>query len=166
MVKSSFSIVAILLLLLIVVGLIRGIILWATSGKASANGEMSCGGCGYAVRGLEALNCPECGADLRKVGINREQSSGRRGLGVALTICCGGLLLLSAGMLAFLFLDTGTSSSHPANIQQSMPQSLQSIPAVPNPGTSGPTGTDISAPNDPPELINEPTDESTTDQSL
>ncbi|MEM9111381.1 MAG: hypothetical protein AAGC72_15305 [Planctomycetota bacterium] len=29
----------------------------------------SCGQCGYAVRGIETLACPECGADLREVGI-------------------------------------------------------------------------------------------------
>jgi ribosomal protein L34E len=28
-----------------------------------------CGACGYAVAGLEALKCPECGSDLREVGI-------------------------------------------------------------------------------------------------
>lgn len=31
--------------------------------------EPSCGGCGYCVRGLETFTCPECGADLREVGI-------------------------------------------------------------------------------------------------
>ncbi|MCX5659841.1 MAG: hypothetical protein NTW19_08985 [Planctomycetota bacterium] len=29
----------------------------------------ACGKCGYLVRGITALNCPECGADLREVGI-------------------------------------------------------------------------------------------------
>lgn len=28
-----------------------------------------CGGCGYCVRGIEGLTCPECGSDLREVGI-------------------------------------------------------------------------------------------------
>jgi hypothetical protein len=28
-----------------------------------------CGRCGYAVRGLPTFTCPECGADLREVGI-------------------------------------------------------------------------------------------------
>jgi hypothetical protein len=31
--------------------------------------EPSCGRCGYCVRGLESMICPECGSDLRKVGI-------------------------------------------------------------------------------------------------
>ena len=29
----------------------------------------SCGACGYDVAGLDGLRCPECGADLRTVGI-------------------------------------------------------------------------------------------------
>ena len=31
--------------------------------------EPSCGRCGYSVRGLASFNCPECGSDLREVGI-------------------------------------------------------------------------------------------------
>jgi hypothetical protein len=31
--------------------------------------EPSCGQCGYCVRGLESMTCPECGSDLRVVGI-------------------------------------------------------------------------------------------------
>jgi hypothetical protein len=40
--------------------------------RASRRGpvaEPSCAACGYAVRGLEKLICPECGSDLRLVGI-------------------------------------------------------------------------------------------------
>ena len=32
---------------------------------------MTCGKCGYSVKGLESMTCPECGADLREVGIKR-----------------------------------------------------------------------------------------------
>lgn len=28
-----------------------------------------CGACGYAVRGVKTLTCPECGSDLREAGI-------------------------------------------------------------------------------------------------
>jgi hypothetical protein len=31
--------------------------------------EPSCGKCGYCVRGIPGLTCPECGSDLREVGI-------------------------------------------------------------------------------------------------
>ncbi len=37
-----------------------------------------CGQCGYIVRGVAGVNCPECGADLREVGI----VTGKSGLGV------------------------------------------------------------------------------------
>lgn len=40
-------------LLIGLIGLIVGIVLWTSRGSGSANGQMSCGGCGYAVRGLE-----------------------------------------------------------------------------------------------------------------
>ena len=32
--------------------------------------EPSCRACGYAVRGLPSFTCPECGSDLREVGID------------------------------------------------------------------------------------------------
>ena len=32
--------------------------------------EPSCRACGYAVRGLPSFICPECGSDLREVGID------------------------------------------------------------------------------------------------
>lgn len=31
--------------------------------------DPQCGKCGYIVRGVPSLRCPECGADLREVGI-------------------------------------------------------------------------------------------------
>lgn len=30
----------------------------------------TCGRCGYCVTGLKSMNCPECGADFREVGIS------------------------------------------------------------------------------------------------
>ncbi len=38
-------------------------------------GEPVCGKCGYAVRGLPTFTCPECGSDLRAVGIVTEGHS-------------------------------------------------------------------------------------------
>ena len=32
--------------------------------------EPTCGKCGYSARGLSIPECPECGADLREVGID------------------------------------------------------------------------------------------------
>ncbi|QQE13031.1 hypothetical protein JD969_06110 [Planctomycetota bacterium] len=37
--------------------------------KANAGGEGRCGQCGYLVVGLTKMMCPECGRDLREVGI-------------------------------------------------------------------------------------------------
>ena len=35
-----------------------------------------CGNCGYNVRGLTTFKCPECGQDLREVGIDRKTALG------------------------------------------------------------------------------------------
>ena len=48
--------------------------LWADD-KAVLASEPTCGNCGYCVRGIAGLICPECGSDLREVGII---SPGRR----------------------------------------------------------------------------------------
>ncbi|MFK7788509.1 MAG: hypothetical protein AB8C95_03305, partial [Phycisphaeraceae bacterium] len=102
-------------------------------GKGNKKGEMSCGGCGYSVRGLQALNCPECGADLRHIGINRGQNSGSRALGIVLTMGCGGLLMLGCFGSAFLFVSQGKSANiQSIQVQQSMPSTsimTQSVPA-------------------------------------
>lgn len=38
--------------------------------KVETNTEPRCGQCGYVVRGIMSLTCPECGGDLREVGID------------------------------------------------------------------------------------------------
>ncbi len=51
---------------------------WRVNRKPQVNdrsGEPRCGQCGYIVRGLSELNCPECGADLREVGIHHARRS-------------------------------------------------------------------------------------------
>ena len=50
--------------------------------------EPSCRACGYAVRGLPSFTCPECGRDLREVGIDtpgaaRELARRSKALGAA-----------------------------------------------------------------------------------
>jgi len=124
----TWSLIPLLVLLALAVGLIYGIILWITSGKGGTKGEMSCGGCGYAVRGLESLNCPECGADLRMVGITRGQGAGKRGLGIALTLGCGALLMLGCFM-SMMWVSVGSSS--PASAPAQAP--TKSYPALPSP---------------------------------
>jgi predicted RNA-binding Zn-ribbon protein involved in translation (DUF1610 family) len=57
---------------------------------AAAPPPAACGRCGYDVRGLSSFTCPECGSDLREVGIVRPRS--RRGLDVGWK-----LLILAVG---------------------------------------------------------------------
>jgi hypothetical protein len=45
------------------------IVVYLATGKGKRVTEPSCGNCGYATRGISTLNCPECGADLKEVGI-------------------------------------------------------------------------------------------------
>lgn len=117
-----------LLLALLLGGLITGIVLWSTSSRAGASSEMSCGACGYAVRGLTQLNCPECGADLREAGIGRTGSPGRRVTGIALTIGCSFILLMGCGLSMFVFLSAGSPTTYqPAT--QSLPAPVQKSPS-------------------------------------
>jgi hypothetical protein len=60
--------IALLLLLVLLCGFALGLI-YRRGGKQVS--EPSCGKCGYCVRGLESSICPECGSDLRVVGILR-----------------------------------------------------------------------------------------------
>lgn len=135
------GIVIIGVVILVVAGLIAGITLWITGGQSKGSGEMSCGACGYPVRGLQALNCPECGADLRIVGINRAKGSAATGVGIALTAVCALLILGCLGSL-FLWMDT-SSVSAPAVPSQ-----------IPSPSfKQQPTGQPFDA--DPPEIEDE-----------
>ena len=133
----------------VLIGLFVGITLWITGGNSSGSSEMSCGGCGYAVRGLGGVNCPECGADLRKVGINRPKGGANRGVGIALTLIC---FLFVAGLVVFgLFVNMKTAQTPPAMPTQtplSTPsQPAPSPPSLPSDGTSA--DTDEEQPSDP-----------------
>lgn len=75
-----------------------------TGGSGSdGNSEGVCGQCGYRVTGLTTFNCPECGGDLRAVGINTAKPRGSGlmwalliagGLGAVLLLCiCSGLFV-------------------------------------------------------------------------
>lgn len=120
------ELVSLLILLLVLGGLVVGVVLIVTGGRKGSAGEMACGRCGYAVRGLEQLTCPECGADLREAGIARGGSSGKRTLGIVLVSLCGFLLLSCCGLMAIGFLAAGASvRSTPV---QASP-ALQSTPA-------------------------------------
>ncbi|MFN3166253.1 MAG: hypothetical protein ACE37H_04225 [Phycisphaeraceae bacterium] len=122
--------------LFMLVGLVVGVVLWSTGGRSRSGGEMACGSCGYAVRGLTQWACPECGADLREAGIRSGGSSGRRVLGVLLTIACSAVLLLSCVVPAVMFtLPSGPSSSSPVTYPNS--STGTAIPAAPNTNSTG-----------------------------
>jgi hypothetical protein len=48
--------------------LLVGIIVWQVWRRPLARDPL-CGHCGYIVRGISSLTCPECGSDLREAGI-------------------------------------------------------------------------------------------------
>ena len=66
------GLIMLLVVLICVIGLVA---LWAAAlRRPSGGGLPACGRCGYPVKGLTALNCPECGGDLREVGITTPRS--------------------------------------------------------------------------------------------
>jgi hypothetical protein len=56
----------------------------------------TCGQCGYIVHGIEGFTCPECGGDLREVGII--PPGGRRPMGTAARLAIWTGLALPAGI--------------------------------------------------------------------
>jgi len=61
-----------------------------------------CGGCGYNVQGLSQLNCPECGADLRDVGIVTPQQ--RRRVGPIMGVVLWSVVQLLPGLVISVIL--------------------------------------------------------------
>src|SRR5688572_15999719 len=59
-------------------GVVLPVMAFWRRGKRSGDGDLArCGHCGYAVTGLTTFTCPECGSDLREVGIVRRGGGGR-----------------------------------------------------------------------------------------
>jgi len=64
-----------IMLLVVLVCAAALVALWAAALRRPRGGALpACGRCGYAVKGLTALSCPECGGDLREVGITTPRS--------------------------------------------------------------------------------------------
>ncbi len=94
-----------LIALLVLAGVVLLAVTWWRQGRGRGPGrvaEPSCGKCGYAVRGLASLNCPECGSDLREVGIATPAMG--RGAGPVMWALLWSLLLpwLAIGVTALL----------------------------------------------------------------
>ena len=122
----AFALIFLLIALLVFGGLIVGIVLWTTS-KGGSSSDMTCGKCGYGVRGLSQLSCPECGADLREVGIGRGGKPGQRTTGIVLTCICGAMVLLGCGLFTLALVGWNTASN-----SQSI-QATQQRQAIPQP---------------------------------
>ncbi len=85
------------------------LILWAFVflGCAGRPGSLpTCGACGYVVRGVSTLACPECGADLREAGIIGPRQKGRVNpllflllwsMTLPVPVCIGSTLLMLVG---------------------------------------------------------------------
>lgn len=87
---ATFALMLMALTIVLVVGV--GVILWAVFGKSPYK-EACCGKCRYSVEGLEGMTCPECGSDLRRVGIfvpgmRRETRAATRATVLALVWTC------------------------------------------------------------------------------
>jgi hypothetical protein len=70
--------------------------------KASRVGAPSCASCGYPTRGIAELVCPECGADLTKVGIALP-SDNRNWLAKALHAVLASILILVLAIAGGVF---------------------------------------------------------------
>ena len=75
-----FGLMFLLVPLALMVGCLVGLIfLWVRALRRSRGDLPTCGRCGYAARGVSTLNCPECGADYREVGIVTPKQRGSVG---------------------------------------------------------------------------------------
>ena len=156
----AFSFLSLLMLGLIV--LVGAIVAGLFYGRRRARNEadsLVCGACGYPVRGMTALNCPECGADLRVAGIVRPTRRG--GLSVAMLIVLGFIfVVMLLGAVSFLLvampsrgLPAATSSYGPhapasttANPGPSSPPSDRSTQNPPDPASALPSASPASSP--------------------
>ena len=90
----TFGILLLAVVLALLAGSVGGLaFLWYRVLRRSGEGDLpTCAKCGYATRGLDSLRCPECGADLREVGIKTPQHRGK--VGPAMFVLLWSMLLL------------------------------------------------------------------------
>lgn len=94
-------------LLLLILSLATGLFVWwrvhRWLSRYSATGDPTCGRCGYIVRGVSQLTCPECGSDLREVGIRPATASGQPPPNWLIAVLAMVILILVFGpLLVFL----------------------------------------------------------------
>ena len=85
----------------LVVAAIASAIVYFAMSAALRRREPACGKCGYSSRGLSNFECPECGADLREVGIERHATTKKPFL-IAMTVglVLGGAVIIVGGWLS------------------------------------------------------------------
>ncbi|MCC7291262.1 MAG: hypothetical protein IT449_04265 [Phycisphaerales bacterium] len=91
------------LLALVAVGstLILSLRMRGTTARGGPTGDPGCGRCGYPARGLPTFTCPECGSDLREVGIIRHSRGHRRKV-LLVGLATLGAVVLAVGVLNLL----------------------------------------------------------------
>lgn len=72
----SLGPILILFVLILMIAMVAVIVVISAVARRKRVSAPSCGSCGYAVEGLESLRCPECGSDLRQVGILTSRQAG------------------------------------------------------------------------------------------
>ncbi len=97
-----------------------GVLVWKR--RQAPRREPSCGKCGYLVKGLPTFTCPECGSDLREVGIvtqetRRPMSAGVKAITWTIALPLPAFLLTSliANALPFVQSTTDTLTYQPAS---------------------------------------------------
>src|SRR6185369_9941136 len=76
-------------------------------GAERASFEPACGRCGYLVRGIPTFTCPECGGDLRDVGIDVGKRTGGAGwvAVIALVAVWALCMWLAGGLIDMLIVE-------------------------------------------------------------
>ncbi|QQE13033.1 hypothetical protein JD969_06120 [Planctomycetota bacterium] len=82
--------------------IVLGVVMKREPGRGE-EAEARCGSCGYIVLGLERMECPECGNDLREVGIERPKARRRGGMIVMGSIVVTLALLMFVGAGVYMF---------------------------------------------------------------
>jgi hypothetical protein len=143
------------LFIVIVVGMavlaIIGAVVWLLVRRPRGGDPslMACGACGYSVRGVQTTACPECGADLREVGIVRPRASGGSAAWwVVLAVSVVLALFLGLFCLGGLFWARGSASgtfTTPAAPPRVMPTPAPSV-APPDSPSDAPADSSSDAP--------------------
>lgn len=102
LVLAAMVLLVVLLIALMIVMLQK----WFRRPAKPGEGANRCGKCGYNVTGLTVFDCPECGCDVREVGIVRTQPNTAKSFALALFLAFAILFCIIGGMMVFWVSDT------------------------------------------------------------